>query len=239
MLTSTICLTLLAYQATKIDGVNVYALSTIGYLVYSLGQVFHFCIFGNRLIEEVCFDCCFCWCCCCHFHVNWIKQKEVQLNLISVNSIRFSSSFSLYSVEFIGNGGGLLLPLVWWFWRGKNIRSDCVPTMSKGYDHFGSEILHCVIGSVRFGMFLNFLIVFLCFVLLGKFSEQKNNNNYKYNYACQIGAWCCCNLLHGVGATQIKNFNQHCHQQPHQREKKKYQNYGFDFKMEFNIFLLL
>lgn len=53
MLTSTICLTLLAYQATKIDGVNVYALTTIGYLVYSLGQVFHFCIFGNRLIEEV------------------------------------------------------------------------------------------------------------------------------------------------------------------------------------------
>lgn len=53
MLTSTICLTLLAYQATKVDGINVYALSTIGYLVYALGQVFHFCIFGNRLIEEV------------------------------------------------------------------------------------------------------------------------------------------------------------------------------------------
>lgn len=69
MLTSTICLTLLAYQATKIDGVNVYALSTIGYLVYSLGQVFHFCIFGNRLIEEVIFHCC----CCCYyrFHHVW------------------------------------------------------------------------------------------------------------------------------------------------------------------------
>ncbi len=53
MLTSTICLTLLAYQATKIDSVDVYAFSTIGYLVYALGQVFHFCIFGNRLIEEV------------------------------------------------------------------------------------------------------------------------------------------------------------------------------------------
>ncbi|XP_037032653.1 odorant receptor coreceptor [Bradysia coprophila] len=52
MLTSTICLTLLAYQATKVDGINVYAFSTIGYLVYALGQVFHFCIFGNRLIEE-------------------------------------------------------------------------------------------------------------------------------------------------------------------------------------------
>nr|AWV67916.1 odorant receptor co-receptor [Lampronia capitella] len=52
MLVSTITLTLLAYQATKVDGVNVYAFSTIGYLLYTLGQVFHFCIFGNRLIEE-------------------------------------------------------------------------------------------------------------------------------------------------------------------------------------------
>lgn len=52
MLVSTINLTLLAYQATKIDGVNVYAFSTLGYLFYALGQVFFFCIFGNRLIEE-------------------------------------------------------------------------------------------------------------------------------------------------------------------------------------------
>lgn len=46
-------LTLLAYQATKIEGVNVFAFSVIGYLVYALAQVFLFCIFGNRLIEEV------------------------------------------------------------------------------------------------------------------------------------------------------------------------------------------
>ncbi|XP_050353359.1 odorant receptor coreceptor [Nymphalis io] len=52
MLVSTITLTLLAYQATKVDGLNVYAFSTVGYLSYTLGQVFHFCIFGNRLIEE-------------------------------------------------------------------------------------------------------------------------------------------------------------------------------------------
>ncbi|XP_041972175.1 odorant receptor coreceptor [Aricia agestis] len=52
MLVSTITLTLLAYQATKINGINVYAFSTLGYLCYTLGQVFHFCIFGNRLIEE-------------------------------------------------------------------------------------------------------------------------------------------------------------------------------------------
>jgi len=53
MLTSTIKLTLLAYQATKINGVNVYAFTVVGYLGYALAQVFHFCIFGNRLIEEV------------------------------------------------------------------------------------------------------------------------------------------------------------------------------------------
>nr|AQQ73487.1 olfactory receptor 2 [Heliconius melpomene rosina] len=52
MLVSTITLTLLAYQATKINGLNVYAFSTVGYLSYTLAQVFHFCIFGNKLIEE-------------------------------------------------------------------------------------------------------------------------------------------------------------------------------------------
>jgi hypothetical protein len=53
MLTATINLTLLAYQATKIKAADVYGLTVIGYLVYSLMQVFLFCIFGNRLIEEV------------------------------------------------------------------------------------------------------------------------------------------------------------------------------------------
>ncbi|CAH1380122.1 hypothetical protein MTP99_004056 [Tenebrio molitor] len=52
MLTSTIMLTLLAYQATKITGVDKYAATVIGYLLFALAQVFHFCIFGNRLIEE-------------------------------------------------------------------------------------------------------------------------------------------------------------------------------------------
>ncbi|XP_017890983.1 odorant receptor coreceptor [Ceratina calcarata] len=52
MLTTTITLTLLAYQATKIHGVDTYSASVIGYLLYSLGQVFLLCIFGNRLIEE-------------------------------------------------------------------------------------------------------------------------------------------------------------------------------------------
>ncbi|XP_077288453.1 odorant receptor co-receptor isoform X2 [Arctopsyche grandis] len=52
MLVATLTLTLLAYQATKIDGVSVYTLTVLGYLFYSLAQVFLFCIFGNSLIEE-------------------------------------------------------------------------------------------------------------------------------------------------------------------------------------------
>ncbi|XP_015432571.1 PREDICTED: odorant receptor coreceptor [Dufourea novaeangliae] len=52
MLATTVTLTLLAYQATKINGINVYSASVIGYLLYTLGQVFMLCIFGNRLIEE-------------------------------------------------------------------------------------------------------------------------------------------------------------------------------------------
>ncbi|XP_008484015.1 odorant receptor coreceptor-like [Diaphorina citri] len=37
---------------TMIEGVNVYAFSTIGYLVYALAQVFFFCFYGNELIEQ-------------------------------------------------------------------------------------------------------------------------------------------------------------------------------------------
>lgn len=73
MLTSTICLTLLAYQATKINSVSVYAFTTLGYLVYALGQVFHFCIFGNRLIEEVCL-----------YTIAFINQKKIIFPELSV-----------------------------------------------------------------------------------------------------------------------------------------------------------
>ena len=42
-------------SSPQIDTVNVYACTVLGYLVYSLAQVFLFCFFGNRLIEEVMF----------------------------------------------------------------------------------------------------------------------------------------------------------------------------------------
>jgi len=43
------------YFFKQIDGINVFALSTIGYLAYSFAQIFMFCIHGNELIEEVIF----------------------------------------------------------------------------------------------------------------------------------------------------------------------------------------
>ncbi|KAG8224783.1 Odorant receptor co-receptor [Ladona fulva] len=52
MLTSTITLTLLSYEATNISSVDMHALTVITYLLYTLGQVFLFCIYGNKLIEE-------------------------------------------------------------------------------------------------------------------------------------------------------------------------------------------
>lgn len=84
MLTSTICLTLLAYQATKVDGINVYALSTIGYLVYALGQVFHFCIFGNRLIEEVMKH---------HIHGYTAGKQRISLNTIYLCLCHFAVAY--------------------------------------------------------------------------------------------------------------------------------------------------
>lgn len=101
MLTSTICLTLLAYQATKIDGVNVYALSTIGYLVYSLGQVFHFCIFGNRLIEEVMFHCCKVVANSIIYTEHWMKKCSTQFHFGELNfcSVCFLVNSSLCRVH--------------------------------------------------------------------------------------------------------------------------------------------
>lgn len=148
MLTSTICLTLLAYQATKIDGINVYAFSTIGYLVYALGQVFHFCIFGNRLIEEVIF---FSMYICVPFWHNFFLRAQWTMAIyFNIHCI------TLMCIEFIGHGSRLLLPLVRWFRRGKDICSDCLPTMPKGYDYFRCQILHRITRSIRFGtlMFL-------------------------------------------------------------------------------------
>lgn len=139
MLTSTICLTLLAYQATKIDGINVYALSTIGYLVYALGQVFHFCIFGNRLIEEVSLL-------FVHSFAVFIQFSFIWFILCSLELFA-----NFIHAEFISHGGSLLLSLVWRFGGGKNIRPDCLPTMSESDDHFRCQIFHRLIGSVRFG----------------------------------------------------------------------------------------
>lgn len=109
MLTSTIMLTLLAYQATKIEGVNVYALSVIGYLLYALAQVFLFCIFGNRLIEEV-------------------KQFVISSKIDILNSD--------YLTELVGDGSSLFLPLVRWIRGSENVCSNRLPTMPESDDYF-------------------------------------------------------------------------------------------------------
>lgn len=51
-----------------------------------------------------------CWrCCFCHIHyVDGLHKQKSQLNLIFDNIF----DFTFFSVEFIGDGGGLLLSLV-------------------------------------------------------------------------------------------------------------------------------
>lgn len=49
------CIFYVFYYILQINGVNVFAFSTIGYLLYSFAQIFMFCIHGNELIEEVYF----------------------------------------------------------------------------------------------------------------------------------------------------------------------------------------
>lgn len=93
-----------------------------GYLCYALAQVFLFCIFGNRLIEEsssvmeAAYSC----------HVSFSFQLE--------NSVIINDFFSMLVVR--------------WVRRSQNIRSDCLPTVSESNDDFRSKILH---GVFRFG----------------------------------------------------------------------------------------
>lgn len=139
-------LTLLAYQATKvnfpflksietlclnftifqINGVNTYAATVIGYLVYALAQVFHFCIFGNRLIEEV--------------NIEFRTFFKVIIVL-----------FYFICLELICNGSSLQLSLVRWIGRSKNFCTNRLSAMSESYVNFGSKVLYHFIGFVCFG----------------------------------------------------------------------------------------
>jgi hypothetical protein len=112
-------LTLLAYQATKIDGITVFALGVLGYLVYALAQVFLFCIFGNRLIEEVRMQ----------SHEAKSMDSQIQLNF----HILFIHLF--HPIELFCYGGSLQLPLVRWQRGGKDICANCMSTMSESNDY--------------------------------------------------------------------------------------------------------
>lgn len=134
----------------QVNGVNVYAATTIGYFLYSLGQVFLFCIFGNRLIEEV---------------ILFIFQ-----NLIV---IKFNIC---HCVELVGNGSGLFVSLVRWIRRSKDICTNCVSTMSKSHVNIGRKVFHSITRSVCFGkkkkkkflfhLYFFFLLLLLFIVLL-------------------------------------------------------------------------
>lgn len=177
MLTSTICLTLLAYQATKIDGVNVYALSTIGYLVYALGQVFHFCIFGNRLIEEV---------------ILFIFRFCVIVILL----IHFETAFNSYRVH---RSWKLLIVAIGMMVRKRQRHSFrlCASNVKKPWPFLvPNSSPSAWICSLRYVISLK-----------KQFETHVKCTCIKFSFwfrITKIGARCRCNLLHGVGATQVR-----------------------------------
>lgn len=111
------------FSMFQINGINPYAATTLGYLIYSLAQVFHFCIFGNRLIEEV--------------------------TIISQHSSQFRHKTKF--AEFFGDGGSLQLSLVRRIRRSENIRSNRMPAMPKSPFDFRSQVFHHFLGSLCFG----------------------------------------------------------------------------------------
>lgn len=193
MLISTIMLTLLAYQATKINGVNVYAFTVVGYLGYALAQVFHFCIFGNRLIEEV--------------------------SAGMGHETKYSLYLSTKPTELICHGGCLLLPLVRWLRGGQNFCADRLPAVPEGHEYIGCEILYCLPGFICLGKFViscssSSLLVILCSLVRSRCGETI----YKFvNFFS--GTRCCCHLLHGAGAAQVNASNNNNNNNPNNNKK--------------------
>lgn len=56
--------------------------------------------------------------------------------------------YSMIFSEFICNGSGLQLSLVWWIRRSQNIRANRVPTVSKAFDCVRGEIFQRLIGFI-------------------------------------------------------------------------------------------
>lgn len=107
-------------------------------------------------------------------------------------------------VELIGYGSSLLLPLVRWLRGGKDIRSDCMPTMPKGDDNFWRQVFHRFIGSVRLS---TWSLSWFDIVVVANIQHKR----FFFVGICNVGAWCCCNILHGVGAAQVNGSTGQSH----------------------------
>lgn len=88
-----------------------------------------------------------------------ILRKKINILLIDFKSLFW------FFLELFGDGGCIFLPLVWWVWRSQNFRTNCLPTMSKGYEHFWSQIFHGFFRFIRIGKNWNFCNLNVNFML--------------------------------------------------------------------------
>lgn len=106
----------------------------------------------NRWSKCVCFQCDWLFELCfgpslsiLHFRKSpdWRGKVLNKQGLLSICSWCLSG----FSVELLGDGGGLLMPLVWWIGRSQNICSNRLPTVSESYDNFRRQVLYRLSGS--------------------------------------------------------------------------------------------
>lgn len=98
--------------------------------------------------------------------------------------------------------------------------------------------------TLSFMEFIRFFIIW-CWRVLGAIINFKSikstkliNKNPFYRI---IGSWCCCNLLHGVGATQIRSSAQNCNKKktgkflPPSNPVHKYYQHFFNTVLFYNL----
>uniref|UniRef100_A0AAG5CZT4 Uncharacterized protein n=1 Tax=Anopheles atroparvus TaxID=41427 RepID=A0AAG5CZT4_ANOAO len=86
------------------------------------------------------------------------RRQRVRADRHRLSVLRSGPGFPLLHLrqpahrgELIGDGSGLLVPLVRWLRGGKNFRADRVPAVPEGDDHFRGKVFHRFAGSVRIG----------------------------------------------------------------------------------------
>lgn len=194
MLITTITLTLLAYQATKV--------------INNLNKSQHERLTNSFLGQRS-------QCLCRHYHrlpalltgssvpllhiwksSHW--RGKLMTSYYYPSREQSSNVFDGFS-EFICNGGSLLLPLVRRLRGSQNFRPNCLSAVSESHVHIWGKVLHGVFRSFRFGNF-HFLNI----------SNFENNYFSKWIFHCVcvfffnfVGTRCCCDVLHGIGAAEI------------------------------------